>query len=154
VAVADLYDGRLTRAREVHGSDIYTSRNYKEILEREDVDAVILAGPDHLHAQMGIETLKAGKALHCEKPIVQKISQGHEMIQAEQGTKQILQVGSQRVSSIVYAKARELYKSGAIGELNFVEAYYDRHSAQGAWQYSIPPDASPETVDWERFLSD
>lgn len=154
MAVSDVYDGRLVRAKEVYGSDIYTTRNYKEILDRSDIDAVIVAVPDHLHSKIGIDVMEAGKALYCEKPIVQKISQGHEMIRAEKETQQIVQVGSQRVSSIVYAKARELYKSGAIGELNFVEAYYDRHSAQGAWQYSIPPDASPETVDWDRFLSD
>lgn len=154
MAVSDVYDGRLIRAKERYGNDVFTTRNYKEILDRSDIDAVIVAVPDHLHSKIGIDVMEAGKALYCEKPIVQKISQGHEMIQAEQETKQIIQVGSQRVSSIVYAKARELYKSGAIGELNFVEAYYDRHSAQGAWQYSIPPDASPETVDWDRFLSD
>ena len=74
------------------------------------------------------------------------------MIDAAKETSRILQVGSQRVSSIVYAKARELYRSGAIGELNFVEAWWHRNSPIGAWQYTIPPDASPETVDWDRFL--
>lgn len=154
MAVADLYDGRLVRAKELYGNDIFTTRDYREILTRPDIDAVILAVPDHLHSEIGIEVMKAGKALYCEKPVVHKIEQGHEMIQAEKDTQQLLQVGSQRVSSIVYAKARELFRAGAIGELNFVEAYYDRHSAQGAWQYSLPPDASEETVDWDRFLSD
>jgi len=154
VAVADLYDGRLIRAKELFGNDIFTTRSYREVLKRKDVDAVIVAVPDHLHAQVGIDVMKSGKALYCEKPVVQKIEQGREMIRAEQQTGQVLQVGSQRVSSIVYAKARELYQSGAIGVLNFVEAYYDRHSAQGAWQYSIPTDASATTIDWDAFLSD
>ena len=154
VAVADLYDGRLIRAKEVYGNDIMTTKDYREILSRQDIDAVVLAVPDHLHAEIGTEVMKAGKALYCEKPMTKLIDEGHQMIQTARDTKQVLQVGSQRVSSIVYAKARELFKAGAIGELNFVEAYYDRHSAQGAWQYSIPPDASPETVDWKRFLSD
>jgi len=154
MAVADLYDGRLIRAKELYGNDIFTTRDYREILARQDIDAVILAVPDHLHSEIGIEVLKAGKALYCEKPVVHKIDQGHDMIRAERETKQLVQVGSQRVSSIVYAKARELFQAGAIGELNFVEAYYDRQSAQGAWQYSLPPDASEKTIDWNRFLSD
>ncbi|CAG4993968.1 Inositol 2-dehydrogenase/D-chiro-inositol 3-dehydrogenase [Dyadobacter sp. CECT 9275] len=154
MAVADLYDGRLVRAKELFGNDIQTTRDYSQILSRKDIDAIILATPDHLHSQIGIEALKAGKAVYCEKPMVHKIEQGHDMIKAAKASKKTFQVGSQRVSSIIYAKVKELYKAGAIGELNFIEVYYDRHSAQGAWQYSLPPDASPATVDWNRFLSD
>lgn len=154
VAVADLFDDRLIRAKELFGKEIFTTRNYRDILQRKDVDAVILAVPDHLHMQIGTAVMRSGKALYCEKPVVQKIEQGWNMINVEKETGQVLQVGSQRVSSIVYAKARALIKSGAIGTLNLVEAYYDRHSAQGAWQYSIPPGVSEKTIDWEAFLSD
>ncbi|WP_221392210.1 Gfo/Idh/MocA family protein [Dyadobacter sp. NIV53] len=153
MAVADVYDGHLVRAKELFGNDIQTTRDYSEIINRKDIDAIILATPDHLHSQIGIEALKAGKAVYCEKPMVHKIEQGYDMIKAQSESKKVFQVGSQRVSSIVYSKVKELYKAGAIGELNFVEVYYDRHSAQGAWQYSLPPDASAETVDWNRFLS-
>ena len=86
--------------------------------------------------------------------MVQDVEEGPQVIEAAQATKRILQVGSQRVSSIIYAKARDLFKSGAIGELNFVEAWWHRNSAMGAWQYTIPPDASPATCDWDRFLGD
>jgi predicted dehydrogenase len=96
--------------------------------------------------------MKAGKDVYCEKPMVQLISDGPEVIETAKQTGRIFQVGSQRVSSIVYQKAKELLAAGAIGKLTLVEAYWDRNSAIGAWQYSIPPDASPETVDWDRFL--
>lgn len=89
-----------------------------------------------------------------EKPMVQDVEEGPQVVETAQKTTRILQVGSQRVSSIIYVKARDLFKSGVIGEQNFVEAWWHRNSAMGAWQYTIPPDASPETCDWDRFLGD
>jgi predicted dehydrogenase len=96
--------------------------------------------------------MKTGKDVYCEKPMIHLYSDGPEMIEAARSTNRILQVGSQRVSSILYAKAKELLASGAIGKLNMVTAYWDRNSSMGAWNYTIPPDASPETCDWPRFL--
>lgn len=154
VAVADVYQGRLDRSKEIWGTQLFTSRDYREVLARPDVDAVIIATPDHWHARMAIDAMRAGKDVYLEKPMVQDVEEGPRVIEAAKTTNRILQIGSQRVSSIIYAKARELFKSGAIGELNFVEAWWHRNSAMGAWQYSIPADATPETVDWDRFLGD
>ncbi|HEY1021016.1 MAG TPA: Gfo/Idh/MocA family oxidoreductase, partial [Flavisolibacter sp.] len=97
------------------------------------------------------EALRKGKAVYCEKPMMQHIDQGRSMIKVQKETGGILQVGSQRISSIVYAKAKELYNQGVIGTLNCIEASFDRHDALGAWQYTMPLDGSPQTVDWKRF---
>jgi predicted dehydrogenase len=151
VAVSDVYDGRLTHAKERWGNDVFTTRHYEEVLARRDVDAVIIGTPDHWHDIISIAAMNAGKDVYCEKPMVQQIPFGPPVIEAQKKTGRIMQVGSQRVSSIVYKKAQELMKQGAIGEFNMVEAWWDRNSAIGAWQYSIPPDASTETIDWPRF---
>ena len=151
VAAADVYDGRLTHAKERFGADIFTTRHYEELLARPEIDAVIIATPDHWHSKISIDAMNAGKDVYCEKPMVQQLGDAPGVIAAQKSTGRIMQVGSQRVSSIVYKKAQELIKQGAIGEFNMVEAWWDRNSAIGAWEYSIPTDASEVTIDWVRF---
>lgn len=152
VAVADCYNGRLDHSKELWGDDLFTTRDYAEILSRKDIDAVIVGTPDHWHKQVSIDAMKAGKDVYCEKPMIHHYTDGPEMIEAARATNRIIQIGSQRVSSMVYIKAKELLAAGAIGQLNMVTARWDRNSSIGAWNYTVPLDASTETCDWPRFL--
>jgi predicted dehydrogenase len=153
VAVCDLYDSRHTAAQEaVRNPNVPATRNYREILDRKDVDAVIIAVPDHNHRRIFEDACAAGKDIYCEKPMSHTVEDGFSMIDSAQKANRIVQIGSQRVSSIVYAQAKELYDSGKLGDVYHIEAYWDRNSPSGAWVYPIPPDASPQTIDWNAFL--
>jgi len=152
VAACDLYIGRLDRAKELWGKDIFVTRDYRKILDRKDVDAVIVATPDHWHKKITTEAMNAGKAVYCEKPMIQKFEEGQDFIKAEKDSGMIFQVGSQGLSSLGNEKAKQLYEDGAIGELVMLDMFNDRFSSEGAWQYPIPPDASPDTVDYDTFL--
>jgi len=154
VGVADLYDGRHKAAQETWGGEFQTTRDYRVLLDRKDVDAVLVATMDHQHKQVVLDAVAAGKDVYCEKPMSHKVADGFAMMKAVQDGKRIFQCGSQRVSSILYAKAKEIYASGRLGEVHSIDAKWNRNSPGGAWIYPIPPDASPETIDWPAFLRD
>src|SRR5438876_3438765 len=154
VAVCDLYDARHVAAQEaVKNSDVPATRDYRAILDRKDVDAVIIAVTDHQHRKVFEEACAAGNDVYCEKPMSHTVDDGFAMMAAAHKGNRIVQIGSQRVSSILYAKAKDIYDSGKLGEVTAIEAYWDRNSPSGAWVYPIPPDASEKTIDWNTFLS-
>lgn len=150
--ICDLYTGRTENAQEKFGKDLFVTRNYQELLDRKDIDAVIIATTDVWHARITRDALAKGKHVYLEKPMVYKIAEGYDVIKAAKASGKVVQIGSQRVSSIGYAKAKELLAAGEIGKLNMVNAVYDRQSSIGAWEYTIPKDASPMTLNWDKFI--
>ena len=152
VAACDLYDGRLADAKKMWGNDLATTRDYREILARPDVDAVIIGTPDHWHRQISVDALAAGKSVYCEKPMVHDLTEGAAVVEAQKKSKAVFMVGSQGLSSLGNEKARELLAQGAIGALNYAEGFWARNDPIGAWQYAVPKDANEQTVDYDRFL--
>ncbi|HEV2469810.1 MAG TPA: Gfo/Idh/MocA family oxidoreductase [Candidatus Sulfotelmatobacter sp.] len=153
VAVCDLYDSRHTAAREsVKNPSVLATRDYRSILDRKDVDSVLIATMDHQHRHIFEDAVAAGKDVYCEKPMSHTVEDGFAMIGAAQKHGRMVAVGSQRVSSILYAKAKEIYDSGKLGEVFSINAYWDRNTPSGAWVYPIPPDASEKTIDWNTFI--
>ena len=149
--VCDLYDGHFRRAQEIQAGTP-TTRDYLEVIRRKDLDAVVVATSDHWHAPVAIAAMKAGKDVYCEKPMTHTIPEALEMARVSHETGRIVQVGSQSLSMASTQKAKQWYDSGAIGTVFMAQCSIYRPTAVGAWRYPVPPDASPKTVDWERFL--
>lgn len=150
-AACDLYDGRRTLAKEIVDANLPTTRRYQELLDNEEIDCLIAAVPDHWHKQIVVDAVNSGKDIYCEKPMSHTAAEGFEMAAAQNKTGRIVQVGSQRVSSVIYGKARELIAQGAIGEICMVEGTLGRNDPTGAWEYPPPPDLSPQTLDWDTW---
>jgi predicted dehydrogenase len=152
VAVCDAYKGRVERALERTGRRARVCADYREILADKSIDTVVISPPDHLHAAMAIDALRAGKDVYIEKPMTYTVDEGNAIVAEVKKTGRILQVGSQGISSRIQQKARELIASGKLGQVTMLRAYFNRNTAGGAWIYPIPPDASPQTVNWDMFL--
>ena len=155
IGAADLYDGRHTLAREIAGNpNLFATRHYQQLLERRDIDCIIAAVPDHWHKRVVVDACNAGKDIYCEKPMSHTAEEGFAMAEAAEHNRRIVQIGSQRVSSVLCAKARELYQGGAIGDVENVELTLGRNSPTGAWEYPPPLDLSPQNLDWDTWLND
>lgn len=156
--VCDAYDGRLTRGvdrvQTMGGNRPKSSKNYKDILADSSIDAVVIATPEHLHHQMTLEALAAGKHIYVEKPLAHTIEEGEEVLAAARKSNRVVQVGTQNRSNSLYRMAKDLVSQGMIGEVHYVRAFWYRNSLSDnpAWRYEIPADATPQNTDWNAFL--
>jgi predicted dehydrogenase len=153
-AACDLYDGRHTLAREIAGASLRTTRRYQDLLDDKGIDCIVAAVPDHWHRRLVVDAVRAGKDVYVEKPMSHSAADGVAMVAAARETGRIVLVGSQRVSSVVCTKAKELLAKGTIGELTLVEGSLGRNDPTGAWQYPPPPDLSPQNLDWDTWLNE
>ncbi|HTS56787.1 MAG TPA: Gfo/Idh/MocA family oxidoreductase [Terriglobales bacterium] len=156
VAACDLYDGRHTLAREITSevtskTDLPVTRRYHDLLDNKNIDCLVAAVPDHWHKQVVVDAVNAGKDIYCEKPMSHTAGDGVAMVEAAQKTGRIVQIGSQRVSSLICKKAKELIAQGTIGDVILVEGWLGRNDPTGAWEYPPPLDLSPANLDWDTW---
>ncbi len=155
-AVCDIYEPRKARASAVSRAEVY--HNYRELLARDDIDAVVIASPDHWHAQMSLDALDAGKDVYVEKPFTLTIDEARRVRDRVLETGRVLQCGAGRCSDDLWWQAREFIKQGGIGKVVWVQGDYSRNSGSpadpqgGEWNYRIDKNASPDNLDWDAWL--
>jgi len=154
VEVCDCYQGHLERAKErTDGKIDINFAQYKRLLDRKEIDAVVIATPDHWHMPMVLDALSAGKDVYIEKPMTHRIEDGPKMIAAARRSQRIVQAGSQWVSGDQHKKAREIVLSGKLGKVTKITASYNRNSSTGSWNYPIPPDLQDGVnFNWTEWL--
>jgi predicted dehydrogenase len=155
VAVADVYQKRLREQKEKAQLDVYL--DYREIINRKDIDAVAVATPDHWHAQMALEAMAAGKDVYLEKPMCHTIKEARQIAQAAREGGRIVQVGSQTTSADQWHKAKKAIADGMIGKMIMSQGSYHRNSTEGEWNWKIDPSAGPDGkgddyIDWKMWL--
>jgi predicted dehydrogenase len=152
VAACDLYDGRHILAREITNKPtLPVTRRYQELLANKDIECIVAAVPDHWHKQVVVDAVTAGKDIYCEKPMSHSPADGVAMVEATKRTGRIVQIGAQRVSSLICAKAKEMISQGMLGEMMLVEGWLGRNDPTGAWEYPPPFDLSPQNLDWDTW---
>ncbi len=155
VAVCDVYEKRKKRAAERYKAEGYL--DWKEVIARKDVDAVIVATPDHWHAPIALAAMDAGKDVYCEKPMCHTVAEVKRLVDTVKETKRVMQVGSQTTSGDQWHKAKKAIADGMLGKMLLSQGSYHRNSIEGEWNYTIEPNAGPDGkgddyLDWKMWL--
>jgi predicted dehydrogenase len=152
-AASDVFNKRRDFAKaKANLKDADVQDDYRKLLERKDIDAVLIATHDPWHAQASIDSLDAGKHVYCEKPLTRYLGEAFQVYDKVKSTGKVFQVGSQGCSAGGYQKCAELIKAGKIGTLVWAQAWYSRNSLNGEWNYLVENETKPENIDWERWL--
>jgi predicted dehydrogenase len=151
VAVCDVYEPYVDAARKKLGSETRTFKDYRKLLDEKDIDAVIIATPDHWHALQCIDACRAGKDVYVEKPLSLTIGEGREMVRVADETSRVTQVGLHRRSSKIVKEAVERIQNGEIGQITSAHSYH--LSNESPMGIGNPPDSEPPNgLDWEMWL--
>ncbi len=150
IGVCDVYEPRKERAEGISGAPVF--HHYQDLLDVADLDAVVIATPDHWHAKISIDALEAGKDVYCEKPMTLYWEEAKEVAQVVRRTGRVFQVGVQSTSDDIFWQANRLIREGKIGKLLWSQSGYCRNSRDGEWNYRIDENASPDNLDWETWL--
>ncbi len=156
VALADVNKAMLERAQKDLGAPVEkTYVDYSDLLARKDLDGVIIAAPDHLHRQILLDSVRAGKDAYIEKPLARTIKEGDDIVSKVKMSKQIVQVGNQRRSGEHFKRAREIVASGGIGDIRFIRIWDFRYRPRDPYikRSADATQFSPELIDWNRFLA-
>ena len=157
-ATCDTYAGNLAKGKDqiqtLGKNTPKTYVDYKELLADKSIDAVFITTPEHLHHEMLLAALAAGKHVYIEKPLAHTIEEGAELVRAAKKSGKVVQVGTQNRSNSLYIKAKEMVAKGMIGDVHYVRAFWYRNSLPDnpAWRYTIPADANEQNTDWKKFL--
>ena len=145
-AVCDVYQPNLEGGLKIASTGAKPYTEYRKLLEDKSLDAVVIATPDHWHAQMAIDAVHAGKDVYCEKPMAHKVDEGFRMVDAVRRTKRILQVGTQRRSYDVFQEARQIVASGVLGEVRLVNGWWVNNQS-GLRQAKLAGE-----LNWQQWL--
>ncbi len=154
-AVCDVYQRRMTKNKDVHKCDGYL--DYREILNRKDIDAVVVSTPDHWHARIALAAMDTGKDVYCEKPMCHTVEEVKQLIDTVKETKRVFQVGSQTTSGDQWHKAKKAIADGMLGQMIMSQGSYHRNSKEGEWNWPIDKGAGPNAkgedyIDWKMWL--
>ncbi len=148
-AVCDIYDVHLEQAKKLADPKAFATKHYNEILERKDIDAVLIASPDHWHVPMTVDACAAGKDVYVEKPLTHNLAEGKAVIEAQNQHQRIVQVGTQQRSMPQFDKGRDIVRSGTLGDIHKVHLTWNRNTDRAR---KGPQGVDPKKVDWKAFL--
>ena len=141
------------------GLPVKRYRTYKEMLADDSIDAVIVATPDHHHARITTDAVKAGKHVYCEKSISLTEEELHEVYHAVKNSDRVFQLGHQITQNVVFQQAKEIIKKDILGKITLIETTTNRNTAEGAWIRHLDSQGKPKpgdlsTIDWDQWLGD